>query len=137
SRKSGIANMKVGFNKVFGYYIEITNAQRDKVPEYFHRKQTLKNAERYITPELKEYEEKVLSADDKAKQLEYGLFVELRDLVMADCKRLQRTAEAIAELDAFVSLADLARDRNYCRPKMINEPDLRIIDGRHPVLDMT
>ncbi|MEX0793421.1 MAG: DNA mismatch repair protein MutS [Pirellulaceae bacterium] len=137
SRKSGIANMKVGFNKVFGYYIEITNAQKDKVPEYFHRKQTLKNAERYITPELKEYEEKVLSADDKAKQLEYELFVELRDLVMADCKRLQQTAVAIAELDAFVSLADLARDRNYCRPKMIDEPDLRIIDGRHPVLDMT
>ncbi len=137
SKKSGIASMKVGFNKVFGYYIEITNTHRDKVPPYFHRKQTLKNAERYITPELKEYEEKVLSADEKAKQLEYDLFVELRELVQQCGDRLRSTAAALAQLDALVSLATLARDRNYCRPKMEDSQQLAIVDGRHPVLDVT
>ena len=137
SQKSGIANMKVGFNKVFGYYIEITNTHRDKVPTYFHRKQTLKNAERYITPELKEYEEKVLSADEKARQLEYDLFVELRDLVQQCGERLRATAAALAQLDALVSLGNLARDRNYCRPKIDEGHELAIVDGRHPVLDVT
>lgn len=137
SKKSGIANMKVGFNKVFGYYIEITNTHRDKVPTYFHRKQTLKNAERYITPELKEYEEKVLSADEKAKSLEYDLFAELRDLVQSAADRLRQTATALAQLDALVSLGNLARDRNYCRPKMDDGAELAIVDGRHPVLDVT
>ncbi|QDU76424.1 DNA mismatch repair protein MutS [Bremerella volcania] len=137
SKKSGIPNMKVGFNKVFGYYIEITNAHREKVPTYFHRKQTLKNAERYITPELKEYEEKVLSADEKAKTLEYDLFAELRDLVQAAADRLRGTATALANLDALVSLGNLARDRNYCRPKIDDGKELAIVDGRHPVLDVT
>ena len=128
--------MKVGFNKVFGYYIEISNAHREKIPADYIRKQTIKNAERYITPELKEYEEKVLTADEKAKELEYSLFLELRNVVAADRRRMQSTAAALAEIDVLVSLAELARQRNYCRPQVVEEPVLRIIDGRHPVLDV-
>ncbi len=135
--QSGIPNLKVGYNKVFGYYIEVTNTQREKVPENFIRKQTLKNAERYITPELKEYEEQVLSADERAKDLEYELFLELRDLVAASGRRLQGTAEVLANLDVLAALAELARHRNYCRPKMVDQPVLDICDGRHPVLDVT
>ncbi len=129
-------NLKVGFNKVFGYYIEITNAHREKIPADYIRKQTVKNAERYITPELKEYEEKVLTADEKAKELEYELFLELRDAVAAARRRMQATAAVLAELDVLVALAELARQRNYCRPEIVEEPVLRIIDGRHPVLDV-
>jgi len=135
--KSGIPNLKVGYNKVFGYYIEVTNAHRDKVPDHFIRKQTLKNAERYITPELKEYEEKVLTADEKAKEVEYELFLELRDLVAASARRLQTTAAVLAHLDVLIGLAELARERGYCRPSMAEEPILDIVDGRHPVLDIT
>ncbi len=134
--RSGIPTLKVGFNKVFGYYIEITNAHREKIPADYIRKQTIKNAERYITPVLKEYEEKVLSADEKAKELEYKLFIELRGVVAADRRRMQSTAAALAEIDVLVSLAELARQRNYCRPTVVDEPVLRIIDGRHPVLDV-
>ncbi len=133
---SGIPSLKVGFNKVFGYYIEVTNAHRDKVPEHFIRKQTLKNAERYITPELKEYEEKVLSAEEKANDLEYELFLELRDMVHAAGRRLQKTALILAQLDTLISLAELARQRNYTRPALSKEPILDIVDGRHPVLDI-
>ena len=128
--------MKVGYNKVFGYYIEITNAHKDKVPDNFIRKQTLKNAERYITPELKEYEEKVLSADDKAKELEYEIFLEMRDLVHAAARRLQATADVLSNLDVLVCLAKLARLQEYCRPEISTENTLKIIDGRHPVLDI-
>ncbi len=134
--QTGIPSLKVGFNKVFGYYIEVTNAHRDKVPETFIRKQTLKNAERFITPELKEYEEKVLSADERVKDLEYDLFVELRDLVQLSARRLQSTAEVLATLDVLVGLAELARRQGYCRPTMVNEPVLDVVDGRHPVLDI-
>ena len=135
-QRTGIPTLKVGFNKVFGYYIEITNAHREKIPADYIRKQTIKNAERYITPELKEYEEKVLTADEKAKELEYRLFLDLRNIVAADRRRMQATAAALAEIDVLVSLADLARQRNYCRPKIAEEPVLRIVDGRHPVLDI-
>jgi len=135
SQRTGIP-AKVGFNKVFGYYIEITNAHREKVPDNYIRKQTLKNAERYITPELKEYEEKVLTADEKAKELEYELFLELRDAVAASRRRMQSTAAVLAQVDVLVALAELARERNYCRPEMLEEPVLRIVDGRHPVLDV-
>lgn len=134
--RSGIPTLKVGFNKVFGYYIEITNAHREKIPADYIRKQTIKNAERYITPELKEYEEKVLTADEKAKELEYGLFLELRNVVAADRRRMQTSAMALAHVDVLVALAELARQRNYCRPQIVEEPVLRIIDGRHPVLDI-
>ena len=135
AQRTGVP-MKVGFNRVFGYYIEITNAHRDKIPDNYIRKQTLKNAERYITPELKEYEEKVLTADEKAKDLEYELFLELRDAVAASRGRMQATAGVLAEIDVLVALAELARERNYCRPEIVEQPQLRIVDGRHPVLDI-
>jgi DNA mismatch repair protein MutS len=136
TERIGIPSLKVGFNKVFGYYIEITNAHREKIPADYIRKQTIKNAERYITPELKEYEEKVLTADEKAKQLEYTLFLDLRSTVAADRRRMQSTAAALAQLDVLAGLAELARARNYCRPEVVEGPVLRIIDGRHPVLDV-
>ncbi len=136
TERSGIPNLKVGFNKVFGYYIEITNAHREKIPADYIRKQTVKNAERYITPELKEYEEKVLTADEKAKELEYDLFQQLRDSVAAERRRIQSTAAVLAQLDVLTALAELARQRNYCRPDIVEEPVLNIADGRHPVLDI-
>lgn len=135
AERSGITSLKVGFNAVFGYYLEITNTHREKVPAHYIRKQTVKNAERYITPELKEYEEKVLSADEKAKDLEHNLFLELREAVAASARRLRGTADVLAQLDTLAALADLARDRGYCRPKLTEEPELNIVAGRHPVLD--
>ncbi|MCH2113998.1 MAG: DNA mismatch repair protein MutS [Pirellulales bacterium] len=134
---TGIPNIKVGFNKVFGYYLEVTHAQRDKVPTEFIRKQTLKNAERYITPELKEYEEKVLAAEGRCLELEYELFVQLRECVAAVANRLQQTAQALAEVDVLAALAELARARNYVRPHVVAESVLEIVEGRHPVLDIT
>ena len=136
AERSGIPSMKVGFNKVFGYYIEITNAHRDKVPEHYIRKQTLKNAERYITPELKEYEEKVLAADEESKSLEYDLFIELRDLVQSSARRLRFTADTLAQIDVLIGLAELARQHFYCRPTISDDNVLDVIDGRHPVLDI-
>ncbi|MEZ6102189.1 MAG: DNA mismatch repair protein MutS [Pirellulaceae bacterium] len=135
--RTGITNLKIGYNKVFGYFIEITNAQRDRVPIEYTRKQTLKNAERYVTPELKEYEEKVLTADEQAHEIEYELFVQLRDQVQQAGKRLRQTAYALAELDVYAGLGDLALHRGYCRPQLGNHSDLKIVDGRHPVLDIT
>jgi DNA mismatch repair protein MutS len=134
--RTGIPNLKVAFNKVFGYYIEITNSHKDKTPPNYHRKQTTTNSERYVTPELKEYEEQVLSADDKAKELEYEIFLKLRDEVQAMTRRLQGTAAALAQLDVLTSLAQLACQRNYCRPVMTTDVVLNIVDGRHPVLDV-
>ena len=131
-----ISSLKVGFNKVFGYYLEVTNTHKDKVPDFFIRKQTLKNAERYITPELKEYEEKVLAADDKAVELEYQIFIEIRDRVQQAAGQLQQTAEALANLDVLLALAEIAAERNYCCPQVIEDAELKIIDGRHPVLDV-
>jgi DNA mismatch repair protein MutS len=133
--RTGIASLKVGFNKVFGYYLEVTHTHGQKVPDHYIRKQTVKNAERYITPELKEYEERVLSADEKSKELEYDLFCQLRELVAGCGKRLQATAAVLAQLDVLVSLATLARERGYCRPTIVDEPVLQILDGRHPVVD--
>ncbi len=133
--RTGIPNLKVAFNNVFGYYLEVTNPHRDKVPPEYHRRQTVKNAERYVTPELKEYEEKVLTADERAKKLEYDLFLELRDATAAESRRLRATAEVIAEVDCLAALADLARHGGYCRPKLMAEPCLKITAGRHPVLD--
>ncbi|TWT99348.1 DNA mismatch repair protein MutS [Botrimarina colliarenosi] len=135
--ESDIPSIKVGFNKVFGYYLEVTHAHTGKVPADFIRKQTLKNAERYITPELKEYEEKVLSAEDRAFALEYDLFLQLREATAEAGKRLLATAEALAEIDVLASLAELARSRGYCRPEVVEEPVLDIEAGRHPVLDLT
>jgi DNA mismatch repair protein MutS len=136
-QRTGIPSMKVGFNSVFGYFLEVTHAHRDKVPGDFIRKQTLKNAERYITPELKEHEEHVLAAEEKSKDIEYDLFIELRETVAAAAKRIQNTAAMLAEIDVLVGFADLARSRNYVRPTIAAEPVLEIIAGRHPVLDAT
>jgi DNA mismatch repair protein MutS len=134
--ESNIPSMKVGYNKVFGYYIEITNAHREKIPAHFIRKQTLKNAERYITPELKEYEEKVVSADDNGKELEYQIFCELRDAAASHARALLATAAALAQLDVLAALAELARQRGYCRPTLVDDAKLEIVEGRHPVLDV-
>jgi DNA mismatch repair protein MutS len=137
SKRTGIANIKIGFNKVFGYYLEVTHTHREKIPDDYIRKQTLKNAERYVTPELKEYEEKVLSAEERSKEIEYAVFVELRDLVAGAAGRLQATADALAEVDVLAGLAELARSRGYTRPTITAEPVLDIHKGRHPVLDVT
>jgi DNA mismatch repair protein MutS len=135
--RTGIGSLKVGFNKVFGYYIEITHTHASKIPADYQRKQTLKNAERYITPELKAYEEKVLTAEEKIFQREYELFVALRDRVAVQTARLLQTAEVLATLDVLAGLAELASARQYCRPELCAEPILEIHEGRHPVLDQT
>jgi DNA mismatch repair protein MutS len=135
SQRTGIANLKVGFNKVFGYYLEVTAAHASKVPENYTRKQTLKNQERYITPELKEYEEKVLGAEERAVALEQELFGALRERVNRECARLQATAAVLAEIDVLAALATLAVRRRYCRPEITTEPLLDLRESRHPVLD--
>ena len=134
-RRTGINGLKVGFNKVFGYYIEITHAQGSKVPADYIRKQTVKNAERYITPELKEYEDKVLRAEDRACELEYELFSTLRDRVAADAPRLIQAGAVLAQVDVLSGLSELAAKQGYCRPEMVAESVLEIDHGRHPVLD--
>jgi DNA mismatch repair protein MutS len=133
--RTGIPNLKVGFNKVFGYYLEVTAAHWSKVPDDYIRKQTLKNQERYITPELKEYEDKVLRAEDESKLLEAELFTALRERVAAHVTRLKNTAEVLAEIDVLCGLATLASANGYCRPQLCEEPVLDIREGRHPVLD--
>jgi DNA mismatch repair protein MutS len=135
--RTNIPSLKVGYNQVFGYYIEITHAHAGKVPADYQRKQTLKNAERYITAELKAYEEKVLTAEDKIRQREYDLFLELRGCVAEQTNRLMQTAEVLATLDVLASLAELAVSRNYCRPVLCDEPLFDISDGRHAVLDQS
>ncbi|HEY2837832.1 MAG TPA: DNA mismatch repair protein MutS, partial [Pirellulales bacterium] len=136
AKATGITNLKVAYNKVFGYYIEITNSQKDKTPATYIRKQTTVNAERYITPELKEYEEQVVTADERAKELEYELFLSLRACVEREARRLQATAAVLAQLDVLSALAELARQRSYVCPTIVDQPILKIVDGRHPVLDI-
>jgi len=133
--RTGIHTLKVGFNKVFGYYIEVTNTRKDRVPDDYIRKQTLKNAERYITPQLKEHEVEVLSAEEKALALEARLFQDVRDAVAAEIPRLQQTAGALARLDTLSSLARVASERGYVKPAIVGESVLEIEDGRHPVLE--
>jgi len=133
--RTGISSLKVGFNKVFGYYLEVTAANKDRVPADYIRKQTLKNQERFITPALKEYEDKVLRAEEKAVALEQELFQQLRERVARECRRLQETAGVLALLDVLTGLAALAVKRRYCRPEITSDPVLDIRDGRHPVLD--
>ncbi|MBM4031797.1 MAG: DNA mismatch repair protein MutS [Planctomycetes bacterium] len=136
-RRTGIESLKVGYNQVFGYYIEVTNANADKVPPHYTRKQTLKNAERYITPELKEWEERIVGADERAKELEYDLFVGVRDQVAAQVQRLQRVGNLVAQVDCCASLAHVAAERGYCAPEVADDLIIQIEDGRHPVLDVT
>ena len=135
AERVGIPNLKVGFNKVFGYYLEVTAAQADKVPADYIRKQTLKNQERFITPELKEHEDKVLRAEEQANGLEQGLFEQLRERVAAECLRLKATAEILAQIDVLAGLAVLASNGDYCRPEITAEPILDLHESRHPVLD--
>jgi len=134
-QQTGIASIKIGFNKVFGYYLEVTNTHREKIPAHFIRKQTLKNCERYITPELKDYEEKVLAADEGARQRELELFQALREDVHRHLRQLQETAAALARLDVLAGLAEVAARRGWVRPEMSDQVVLDIEQGRHPVLD--
>lgn len=134
TERTGIQNLKVGFNRVFGFYIEITNSWKEHVPDNYLRKQTLKNAERYITPELKEYEAKVLTAEDRAKELEFDLFSALRDRVVQDLQPLQSTASALADVDALLSLAQVAALHGWCRPEVDDSEDTDVEQGRHPVV---
>ncbi len=133
--RTGISSLKVGFNNVFGYYIEITNTHKDKVPANYIRKQTTTNAERYITPELKEYEEKILHAEEKMLGLETQLFNTLRLQIAEQASAIQTNAHLIAALDCFVSLATTAVEYSYTCPDVNDTPALEIVDGRHPVIE--
>lgn len=133
--KTGIKNLKIKYNKVFGYYLEVTNSFKNLVPEYFTRKQTLTNAERYITPELKELEDIILGAEDKLVQLEYELFRQVREQIAANVVRIQKTAKAVAKLDVLVSLAVVSEQNHYCRPKLNTSGIIDIKSGRHPVVE--
>lgn len=133
--KTGIKNLRIKYNKVFGYYLEVTNSFKNSVPDYYVRKQTLTNAERYITPELKELEDTILGAEDRLTTLEYELFRQIRSSV-ADCvERIQNTAKAIAQIDVFASLAIVASRNNYCKPKINESGIIDIKNGRHPVVE--
>ena len=133
--KTGIKNLKIGFNKVFGYYLEVTKSNLGYVPDYYIRKQTLTNGERYITEELNELESKILTAEEKLVGLEYELFLQIRDELARNIQRLQKTASVIATLDVIASLATVADDMNYVRPIVNNEGEIDIKEGRHPVIE--
>ena len=133
--KTGIRNLKIKYNKVFGYYLEVTNSYKELVPDTWMRKQTLTNAERYITPELKELEDTILGAEDKLTSLEYGLFCELREHIASQVLRIQKTAKAVAMIDVFASLAFVAERNHYVRPVMNDRGVIDIKGGRHPVVE--
>jgi DNA mismatch repair protein MutS len=133
--KTGIKNLRIKFNKVFGYYLEVTNSYQSLVPENWIRKQTLTNAERYTTPELKELEDVILGAEDKLFSLEYDIFCEIRDKIANEVSRIQSTAKSIAKIDVFTSLALVAERNNFIRPLMNEEGVIDIKDGRHPVVE--
>jgi len=132
--RTGIPSLKVGFNKVFGYYLEITNTHRDLVPADYIRKQTLVNAERYVTPDLKDEEARVLGAEERIRKLEGELFRALREDVVSEAESIRATAAALSELDALLSMATVAREQGYVRPTMVDRPLLKVRDGRHPVV---
>ena len=133
--KTGIRNLKIKYKKVFGYYLEVTNSFKDLVPEYYTRKQTLTNAERYITPKLKELEDMILGAEDKLFALEYDLFCQVREELAAQIPRIQETAKAIAQLDVYASLSVVAQRNNYVRPTVNTKGVIDIKNGRHPVVE--
>lgn len=137
AEETGISSLKIGYNKVFGYYIEVTNTHKDKVPEHFIRKQTLVNSERYITPELKEVEEKILSSEERSKTLEYDLFEELRLYVAEFAEDVQQVAQALAQLDCLQSFSEIAFRNNYCKPTIADDQVIDITKGRHPVVEKT
>ncbi len=133
--KTGIKNLKVGFNRVFGYYIEVTKSYFSLVPEEYIRKQTLANCERYITPELKEIEDNILGAEEKIVLLEYSLFVQIKDKIAEQLSRIKSTARALAEIDVLASLAEVADREGYCKPEISVSDKIEIVDGRHPVVE--
>ncbi len=134
--RTGISSLKVKFNSVFGYYIEISKSNLHLVPQDYDRKQTLVGAERFTTPELKEYEAKILDAQEKIVEIERRLFTELRTAIAAEAKRIRQTALALAEVDVLGSLAHIAALRNYCRPQFVDgSGEMEIIEGRHPVIE--
>ena len=133
--KTGIKNLKIGFNKVFGYFIEVTKSNLDQVPERYIRKQTLTNAERYITEELKNLENQILGAEEKVVNLEYDAFVQIRELIAKNVVRLQKTSEVVSSLDVISSFAQVAEDMNYCMPEVNSEGQIDIKGGRHPVIE--
>jgi DNA mismatch repair protein MutS len=132
---TGISSLKVRFNSVFGYYIEVTKSNLDRVPQHYHRKQTIANGERFITPELKEMEGKILGAEERSVKLEYELFQRVREEVLGQLPEIQQTASALAQLDVLAAFAEIARLHNFCRPHVGNAGVLQIRDGRHPVLE--
>ena len=133
--KTGIKNLRIKYNKVFGYYLEVTNSYKDLVPDYYMRKQTLTNAERYITPRLKELEDMILGAEDKLYALEYELYCEVRERIASEVVRIQKTAKAIAQLDVFASMAYVAERNNFVRPNINEKGVIDIKNGRHPVVE--
>jgi DNA mismatch repair protein MutS len=133
--RTGISSLKVGYNKVFGYYIEVTKANISQVPEEYIRKQTLVNGERFITPELKEYEAKVLGAEERIKNIEYEEFIKIREEISNETEKLQKTASAVSELDVLQSFAFIAKKYSYERPTVSNGDIIHILEGRHPVLE--
>ena len=133
--RTGIRTLKIGYNKVFGYYIEISNSFKDQVPDTYIRKQTLVNGERYITQELKDLEQEILTASDRVVALEYELFTQLRQRISAQAARIQKTAAAVAEIDALTSFAVVAVRNNYCRPDVDESGVIEIREGRHPVVE--
>ena len=134
-KSTGIGSLKVGYNKVFGYYIEVTHAHRDRIPPEFVRRQTVKNAERYVTPELQKFETDVLQAQERSRLLEQELFENLREELARQAEPLKAVAAALAGLDVLGSIAHVARARHYCRPKLTLERQLHVVEGRHPVLE--
>lgn len=134
---TGIKNLKIGYNRVFGYYIDVTKSYQNLVPYHYQRKQTLANSERYITPELKELEETIIGAEEKLVVLEYKLFTEIRETLLSAIERLQSDAALIAELDVYRALAHVAFENDYCRPQMQKKGSINIVDGRHPVVERT
>ncbi len=134
-RRTGISSLKVKFNSIFGYYLEVSKPNLHLVPADYERKQTLVNAERFTTPELKEYEAKILDAQEKIVEIERRMFAELRTAIAGEAKRIRQTALALAEVDVLAGLAHIAALRNYCRPRLDESGDLEIVEGRHPVIE--
>jgi len=134
-QRTGIASLKVKFNSIFGYYLEVSKANLHLAPADYERKQTLVNAERFTTPELKQYESKILDAQEKIVDIERRLFAELRSAIAGEARRIRQTALALAEIDVLAALAQIAALRNYCRPKLDDSADIEIVEGRHPVIE--
>lgn len=134
---TGIRNLRIQYNKVFGYYIEVTKSFLNQVPERYIRKQTLTNAERFMTPELKEIEQKIIGSQEQSVRLELQIFSEIRDRIAGEISRIQRTAEAVKRLDAYQSLARVAAENRYVRPEIVTDGTLRITEGRHPVVEQS